>query len=193
MVNKPRYREHQGGPPPVDESWWESVLAEDEAQYYRSRVEYAVGLKNVHFEKGTLLDYLGVACAEGPWPDEAYDDAARREANRGFFWRPRSRPPIISTDGTTAVESPFPVQELIPAGSGIAVPITPASSPPAPIPGDSGTALLQPNPLNQGVAGYSPPAGTIDWTTAKDPNIRLSSHEAPAADPMLVRPTNLPR
>lgn len=36
MVNKPRYREHQGGPPPVDESWWESVLAEDEAQYSSS-------------------------------------------------------------------------------------------------------------------------------------------------------------
>jgi hypothetical protein len=43
-------------------------LAEDEAQYYRSRTEYGVGLKNVHFEKGTLLDYLGVATSEGqPW------------------------------------------------------------------------------------------------------------------------------
>lgn len=31
MVNKPRYREINGGPPPQDESWWEAVLAEDEA------------------------------------------------------------------------------------------------------------------------------------------------------------------
>jgi outer membrane protein TolC len=89
-------------------------LVEDEAQYYRSRVEYAVGLKNVHFEKGTLLDYLGVATTEGQWPDKAYDDAARREASRGFFWRPRGRAPIVSTDDTTAVESPFPVQGLLP-------------------------------------------------------------------------------
>jgi small subunit ribosomal protein S1 len=32
MVNKQRYREAQGGPPPLEESWWEAVLAEDEAQ-----------------------------------------------------------------------------------------------------------------------------------------------------------------
>lgn len=31
MVTKPRYRELQAGPPPQDESWWEAVLAEDEA------------------------------------------------------------------------------------------------------------------------------------------------------------------
>jgi outer membrane protein TolC len=89
-------------------------LAEDEAQYYRSRTEYGVGLKNVHFEKGTLLDYLGVATAEGPWPDAAYEDAARKEANRGFFWRPRGRSPIISTGNTAAIESPFPIQGMAP-------------------------------------------------------------------------------
>src|SRR5262245_26778726 len=89
-------------------------LVEDEAQYYRSRTEYAVGIKNVHYEKGTLLDYLGVATAEGPWPDKAYDDAARREAARGPFRRPPDRAPIISTDEMTAVDSPFPVQGLQP-------------------------------------------------------------------------------
>lgn len=30
MVNKPYYREMEGGPPPLDESWWEAVLTEDE-------------------------------------------------------------------------------------------------------------------------------------------------------------------
>src|SRR6185369_14948804 len=90
-------------------------LAEDEAQYCRSRTEYGVGLKNVHFEKGTLLDYLGVATAEGPWPEAAYEDAARKEANRGFFWRPRGRAPIVSTGNTIAVDSPFPVQGQLPA------------------------------------------------------------------------------
>lgn len=90
-------------------------LAEDEAQYYRSRTEYGVGLKNVHFEKGTLLDYLGVACAEGAWPDAAYQDAARKERNRGFFWQPRGRAPIVSTGDSIAIESPFPVQAVLPA------------------------------------------------------------------------------
>lgn len=39
-------------------------LAEAGSQYFRSRTEYALSLKNVHFEKGTLLDYLGVVHAE---------------------------------------------------------------------------------------------------------------------------------
>lgn len=33
MVPKPRFREIQGGPPPMDESWWEAIMAEDEAQH----------------------------------------------------------------------------------------------------------------------------------------------------------------
>jgi hypothetical protein len=89
-------------------------LVEDEAQYYRSRSEYGVALKNVHFEKGTMLDYLGVATAEGPWPDKAYDDAARREASRGPEWRPPARAPIIATDGVIPVQSPYPVQGMMP-------------------------------------------------------------------------------
>ncbi|HEX7972819.1 MAG TPA: S1 RNA-binding domain-containing protein [Anaerolineales bacterium] len=32
MVNKLHHRETQGEPPPLDESWWEAVLAEDEAE-----------------------------------------------------------------------------------------------------------------------------------------------------------------
>jgi len=31
MVKKDIYRDIQGGPPPMDDSWWESVMAEDEA------------------------------------------------------------------------------------------------------------------------------------------------------------------
>ena len=36
----------------------------------------------MHFVKGTLLEYDGVFLAEGPWPGEAYHDAAKREASR---------------------------------------------------------------------------------------------------------------
>jgi small subunit ribosomal protein S1 len=32
MVNKQRYREVEGGPPPLGESWWQAILAEDEAR-----------------------------------------------------------------------------------------------------------------------------------------------------------------
>lgn len=81
--------------------------AEAESQNYRSRVEYALALKNIHFEKGTLLEYLGIASAEGPWPGKAYDDAARRDATRG---RPRPIPPsaLILTTEAPAVAAPQP-------------------------------------------------------------------------------------
>lgn len=89
--------------------------AEAEAQYYRSRVEYAVGVKNVHFEKGTLLDYLGVWTAEGPWPEKAYDDAARRASSRGSIFWPIPDSPIVST----ALDPPtvrLPAVEEVPQG-----------------------------------------------------------------------------
>lgn len=53
-------------------------LAEADIQYYRSLVEYTLAIKNVHFEKGSLLEYDGVTLAELPWPDKAYHDAYNR-------------------------------------------------------------------------------------------------------------------
>lgn len=58
-------------------------LAESESRYYRVLAEYAVATKNVHFVKGTLLEYDGVYLSEGPWPCQAYEDAAEIEGLRG--------------------------------------------------------------------------------------------------------------
>ena len=58
-------------------------LAEAESRYFRSLAEYAVAVKNVHYAKGTLLDYDGVYLSEGGWPMAAYQDAAIRENRRG--------------------------------------------------------------------------------------------------------------
>jgi hypothetical protein len=58
-------------------------VSDAETDYYLSRARYTLAMKNVHFVKGTLLDYDGVALSEGPWPGEAYVDAAKREASRG--------------------------------------------------------------------------------------------------------------
>ena len=41
-------------------------LAEAETGYHRARIEYAVALKNVHFENGSLLDHHGTMLADGP-------------------------------------------------------------------------------------------------------------------------------
>ena len=69
-------------------------------RYHQSCVEYALAIRNVHFQKGTLLEYCDISLSEGPWPDKAYHDAARRERLRGgpqsidYVFR---RPPVVST------------------------------------------------------------------------------------------------
>lgn len=67
------------------------------ARYYQARVEYALAVRNIYFEKGTLLEDYGVFLNEGPWPEKAYFDAGDRERLRG---KPReinysARTPII--------------------------------------------------------------------------------------------------
>ena len=53
-----------------------------EAAYYRSLIDYNKSIANVHFHKGSLLEYNGVYLAEGPWPGKAYFDAQRRARQR---------------------------------------------------------------------------------------------------------------
>lgn len=90
-------------------------LAEAESAQYRSRVEYAVAVKNVNFEKGTLLDYLGVIPAEGPWPDKAYIDAERREQLRGAPHVNRSSAPQVGAGTPAAPFVRLPVIEEVAA------------------------------------------------------------------------------
>ena len=55
-------------------------LAETMSAFYRTQVEYALAIKNLHFAKGTLLEYSGVVLSEGPWPAKAHYDATRQTA-----------------------------------------------------------------------------------------------------------------
>jgi outer membrane protein TolC len=57
-------------------------LAEAESRYFQARVEYAIALRNVHFEKGSLLEYCDVVLSEGVWPARVYVDAAERDRRR---------------------------------------------------------------------------------------------------------------
>ncbi|MCA9240505.1 MAG: TolC family protein, partial [Planctomycetales bacterium] len=56
--------------------------AEAESAYYRSLTDYNLSVLEVHYRKGSLLDYNGVYLAEGPWPGKAYFDAMRRARQR---------------------------------------------------------------------------------------------------------------
>ena len=57
-------------------------LAEAEVAYARSLVDYNRSIAQLHYRKGSLLEYNGVFLAEGPWPAKAYFDAHRRARQR---------------------------------------------------------------------------------------------------------------
>lgn len=86
-------------------------LADAEAAYYRSRVEYQLAVKNVQLERGTLLDYNEVYLSEGAWPSKAYDDAEARESLRGDArqFKDLTRVPWVS-------QGAYP-RTIIPAGA----------------------------------------------------------------------------
>jgi outer membrane protein TolC len=74
-----------------------------ESAYYRSLIDYNQAIAEVHYRKGSLLEYNGVFLAEGPWPAKAYFDARRRARARDAsiyldygYTRPRvvSRGPV---------------------------------------------------------------------------------------------------
>ena len=57
-------------------------LADAQSAYYRVLVNYNLAIAQVHYRKGSLLEYNGVYLAEGPWPGKAYFDARRRARAR---------------------------------------------------------------------------------------------------------------
>ena len=78
------------------------------------------GIANVHFRKGSLMEYCGVQLAEGPWPKKAYWDALghARERDASYYldygW---TRPKVVSrgaveqqqdTDIGTRGATPYP-------------------------------------------------------------------------------------
>jgi outer membrane protein TolC len=61
-------------------------LLDARLRYHQSRIEYALAIRNVHFEKGTLLEYCNVSLHEAVSDPQAYADARVRESSRGRAW-----------------------------------------------------------------------------------------------------------
>jgi outer membrane protein TolC len=55
-------------------------MLEAQLQFINAEVEYAVAIKNVHFERATFLNYHGIALSEGDSDPDAYVDYAARRA-----------------------------------------------------------------------------------------------------------------
>ena len=52
-----------------------------EIAHYQALVDYSLAIRNVHFEKGSLLDYNEIYLTEDLWPMKAYQDAMNRREN----------------------------------------------------------------------------------------------------------------
>jgi outer membrane protein TolC len=92
-------------------------LADAESQFHRNLAEHEVAIKNVHLEKGSLLEYDRIYLAEGPWPGKAYSDAERRE-------RLRLTPPRLDNharEDRIISQGPY-AQESLPPDSGEEIP-----------------------------------------------------------------------
>jgi outer membrane protein TolC len=78
--------------------------AEAESTYYRALVDYNRSISQLHYRKGSLLEYNGVFLAEGPWPGKAYFDAHRRARQRDaslYLDYGHSRPGVFSRGAIT--------------------------------------------------------------------------------------------
>ncbi len=75
--------------------------ADAEAAYYRTLTDYQRGIAEVHYRKGSILEYDGVYLAEGPWPVKAQWDAhrlARQRDGSHYLDYGFSRPDVISRE-----------------------------------------------------------------------------------------------
>lgn len=61
-------------------------LAAAEIAYFTSLIRYNQAVTDIHFRKGTLLEFNNVHLAEGEWSPSAYDDALRRAWARSYAW-----------------------------------------------------------------------------------------------------------
>jgi outer membrane protein TolC len=121
--------------------------AEAESSYARSLVDYNRSISQLHYRKGSLLEYNGVFLAEGPWPGKAYFDAHRRARQRDasiYLDYRHSRPGVFSrgpiTQQFSAVGADAPAFQLPPRDPAtreeplLTLPPAPGETLPAPAP-----------------------------------------------------------
>jgi len=91
--------------------------AQAQVDYYRALIDHTKSIADVHFRKGSLLEYCNVQLAEGPWPQKAYWDAwghaRRRAASRqlDYGW---TRPRVISRGALPQQATEIEAEEIAP-------------------------------------------------------------------------------
>jgi len=102
-----------------------------ETQFYRALADYNRAIAEVHFRKGSLLEYNRVLLAEGPWPQEAYADARDKALRRVSAWplnyAVQMKPAPVSCGPYSQWEQPS-AAEAVPPGAASQTPAEPAPS-----------------------------------------------------------------
>ena len=110
----------------------QQTLAISTSAYFRSLVDYQLALRDLHREKGSLLNYSQIGLSESEWPAPAYQDAYLR----GQYFAPINNPelvtrPVPTSSGPFDPSAPRP-QMAVPGGD-TAIPggdTTPLITPP---------------------------------------------------------------
>lgn len=186
-------------------------LARAESDYFRSVVDYNKSIAQVHYRKGSLLEYNGVYLAEGPWPGKAYFDARRRSRARAAsipldygFTQPKviSRGPIEQhadgvdgslptfDGGKQGTPTPAAAPESVPTPkpeqplSSDAIPSEPSSNDPMP--------AIRPRPAKPTAVPDDTPAPVRNTTTKRTRDWNPSAEPADRIVPTPAEPDSTP-
>ncbi len=101
-------------------------LAISTSAYFRSLVDYQLALRDMHREKGSLLNYSQIALSESEWAAPAYQDAYLR----GQYFTPLSNPETVSYPPASAsgVFNPAEERPQMAPPTATAEPVVPSPS-----------------------------------------------------------------
>lgn len=111
-------------------------VAEAESRCYRGQVEYQLALRQVHYAKGSLLEYNGILLSEGSWSGDAMRSARDTASRR------RSMPHMINymmparrvSNGAVADSWESPIATEQQSDDGVPVEAEPTTSPDSTVP-----------------------------------------------------------
>jgi len=108
--------------------------ADAQSAFYSALSEYNKSVAEVHFRKGSLLEYNNIHLAEGPWPQKAYWDALARARERDasyYLDYGCTAPGVVSRGPAPQGMADVPTEQPIPAEELPAPEPTPAAPTPA--------------------------------------------------------------
>jgi outer membrane protein TolC len=130
--------------------------AEAQIAYYGALTDYAKSVAEVHYRKGSLLEYNNICLAEGPWPHKAYWDAlgeARKRDASYYLDYGWTRPNVVGRGPVEQHMGDVPADQMMPPNGSsledIPAPEPTPADPQTPDAGQNDSGTL-PGPVERG-------------------------------------------